>query len=76
MVELLPSKQMTTGSIPCIRSISGVSAHLAPKICRGNGGRYVLDPKGSGAAGEPGGVATPRVRVQPKWKYVPRWRNW
>ncbi len=55
MVERLPSKQRTVGSIPRIRSISGVSVHLASKICRGNGGRYVLDPKGSGAAGEPGG---------------------
>jgi len=43
-----------------------VSEHLAPMISRGNGGRYVLDPKGSGAAGALGGVCTTsRDRAQP-----------
>lgn len=37
-------------------------------ISRGNGGRYVLDPQGSGAAGAPGGARTAsRDRVQPNW---------
>ena len=54
------------------RSNSGVSEHLAPMISRGNGGRYVLDPKGSGAAGALGGVrTTSRVRTQPNWINAP-----
>ena len=44
-----------SGSIPDFRSNSGVSKHPAPTINHGNGGRYVLDPYGSGAAGAPGG---------------------
>lgn len=60
------------GSIPGIRSNSGVSEHLAPMISRGNGGRYVLDPKGSGAAGALGGVrTTSRDRAQPNWINAP-----
>lgn len=41
-------------------------------ISRGNGGRYVLDPKGSGAAGALGGVrTTSRDRAQPNWINAP-----
>lgn len=60
------------GSSPGFRSNSGVSEHLAPMISRGNGGRYVLDPKGSGAAGALGGVrTTSRDRAQPNWINAP-----
>lgn len=60
------------GSSPGFRSNSGVSEHLVPKISRGNGGRYVLDPKGSGAAGALGGACTTsRDRAQPNWINAP-----
>ena len=64
------------GSIPGIRSNSGVSEHLAPMISRGNGGRYVLDPKGSGAAGALGGVRTTSAIGHSRIGSMPRWRNW